>query len=68
MFSELYGFKISFTSRRCKYLTLGVTNLPGNVALCPYCQSPEDCANSGGSEFVVDFPLADDRALTRPAD
>ena len=63
MFSELYGFKISFTSRQCKYLASGATDHPGNVALCPYCQSLEESANGGGSEFVVDFPLAADEAL-----
>jgi len=68
MFSELYGFKISFKSRRCKYLASSSITPPGNVASCPYCQSPEDCANSGGSEFVVNFPLADDRSLNGPAE
>jgi len=59
MFSEIYGFKLSFTSRRCEHLNRSMVQWPGQVAHCPHCESTEDCANSGGSEFVVDFPLAD---------
>jgi signal transduction histidine kinase len=55
MFSELYGFNVSFTSTRCPYL-VGREN---PVALCPHCRNLHDCAESSGSEFVVDFPLAD---------
>jgi signal transduction histidine kinase len=59
MFSELYDFNISFTSSRCPYLQSPTAELPGDVQLCTYCQSPADCANNGGSEFVVDFKLSD---------
>ena len=58
MFSELYGFRLSFTSRRCSYLTDSLQDGPGEVVRCPHCSHQEDCVNSGGSEFVVDFPLA----------
>ncbi|MGC9030308.1 MAG: GAF domain-containing protein [Desulfomonilaceae bacterium] len=57
MFSELYGFKLSFKSQRCPYLSEDGLNLPGNVASCPHCKSPADCLEKGGSEFVVVFPL-----------
>lgn len=62
MFSELYGFKLSFTSQRCAHLTVLESQFAGNVDCCEHCQSPADCADSGGSEFVVDFPLADSKA------
>lgn len=62
MFSELYGFKLSFTSQRCTHLTVLESQFAGNVDCCEHCQSPADCADSGGSEFVVDFPLADSKA------
>jgi GAF domain-containing protein len=57
MFSELYGFKLSFTSRRCSYLK-GADSLPGDASGCPSCKSIRDCHENGGSEFVVDFKLA----------
>jgi GAF domain-containing protein len=59
MFSELYGFRLSFTSQRCSYLTSD-DEMPGNVDLCPHVSSLEECAQNGGSEFVVVFPLAKD--------
>jgi GAF domain-containing protein len=65
MFSELYGFKLSFQSRRCSFLEGSGEQWPGDVASCPYCQSPEDCEKNGGSEFVVDFPLADSKAAAQ---
>ncbi len=65
MFSELYGFKLSFKSQRCPLLAAAETNSPEDVEYCDHCKSIEDCANNGGSEFVVDFPLADgQQALT----
>jgi len=60
MFSELYGFKLSFTSQRCPFLVEQNLNLPGNVEYCTHCKSPLDCLAKGGSEFVVVFPLEGD--------
>jgi GAF domain-containing protein len=59
MFSELYGFKLSFKSQRCPLLEEHETQASGDMEYCEHCQSIEDCANNSGSEFVVDFPLAD---------
>jgi len=59
MFSELYGFKLSFKSQRCPLLANSETKAPADMEFCEHCKSIEDCANNGGSEFVVDFPLAD---------
>lgn len=59
MFSELYRFKVSCTTRRCPHLIDGQSQFPGNVEYCEYCLHANECADSGGSEFVVDFPLAD---------
>ncbi len=53
MFSELYGFKLSFTSQRCPYLTESDEAMPGNVELCVHCHTIEDCTKNGGSEFTV---------------
>ncbi len=56
MFSELYHFKVSFTSKRCRYL-IEESKFPGDAGTCSHCPTPQDCVESGGSEFVVDFPL-----------
>ena len=57
MFSELYHFKVSFTSKRCKYL-IEASKFPGDVGTCPHCPTPQNCVESGGSEFIVEFPLS----------
>jgi len=62
MFSELYGFRLSFKSQRCPHLDSSGDNCPADALQCPHCQSAADCARYGGSEFVVDFPLADSKA------
>jgi K+-sensing histidine kinase KdpD len=62
MFSELYGFRLSFNSRRCLQFDAAPDSLPGDVSRCPHCQAPEDCERNSGSEFIVDFPLADSKA------
>jgi len=59
MFSELYGFKVSFTSQRCPLLVGSNGQPQRSVQFCQECQAPAECAHNGGSEFVVDFPLAD---------
>jgi GAF domain-containing protein len=59
MFSELYGFRVSFESQRCPLL-VSTDGKPGrDVELCQTCAKPEECTSKGGTEFVVDFPLAD---------
>lgn len=62
MFSELYGFKLSFTSRRCSFLGASEETWPGDVDACSHCGVRADCGKQNGSEFVVDFPLADSKA------
>jgi len=57
MFSELYGFRLSFTSQRCPHLATLEEMSPGKVELCAQCDNTANCAESGGSEFVVDFRL-----------
>jgi GAF domain-containing protein len=63
MFSELYGFRLSFKSQRCPHLDSGGCEVwPADTLQCPHCRSAADCAAFGGSEFLVDFPLADSKA------
>ncbi|MEW6349218.1 MAG: GAF domain-containing protein [Thermodesulfobacteriota bacterium] len=59
MFSEIYGFKLSFTSKRCPHLEDSAPQMPGDASECPHCAVSADCERYGGTEFVVDFPLAD---------
>jgi GAF domain-containing protein len=66
MFSELYNFKVSYTSKRCTHLG-EESEFPGDAANCPHCAVPQDCAESGGSEFLVDFPLSDGDSQAKPA-
>lgn len=64
MFSELYGLRVSFKSRRCPHLEEYQERFPGDVDLCEHCRTLECCEENGGSEFVVDFPLAASSAST----
>lgn len=68
MFSEIYGFKVSFTSRRCDHIKQASTSICGDADRCPVCTFPQECMLHGGSEFVIDFPLADKRAATAPTE
>jgi GAF domain-containing protein len=58
MFSELYGFRLSFFSNRCRYLTEKGVESSDVVESCSNCRNYVDCPENGGSEFVVDFALA----------
>lgn len=63
MFSELYGFNLTFKSERCPLLMASDDKLGGGDAeLCNECKSAQNCSNLGGSEFVVGFPLADEKS------
>jgi GAF domain-containing protein len=59
MWSELYGFNLSFKSRRCPHIAAAGETWSGDQELCERCNVQALCAEAGGSEFVVDFPLAD---------
>lgn len=59
MFSEIYGFRISFTSQRCPRLVAAEASAGGVLEVCGRCRSQGTCEEASGSEFVVDFPLAD---------
>jgi GAF domain-containing protein len=63
MFSELYDFKVSFKSKRCAHLLHNGGELPGEVEACKSCDDLEECREAGGSEFIVDFKLADEKDI-----
>jgi GAF domain-containing protein len=59
MFSELYGFRLSFTTKRCALLkNAGQTKLSVEE-ICRQCCNTDACHNNSGSEFVVDFPTSE---------
>jgi GAF domain-containing protein len=58
MFSELYGFKPSFTSKRCSHLGEAAEKKAVDSTICPVCRNERPCVEGGGSEFTIDFPLA----------
>ena len=62
MFSELYGFNLTFNSERCPHLISREDQSPVDEEYCRQCRFSADCSHSGGSEFVVGFPLADEKS------
>jgi signal transduction histidine kinase len=50
-----FGFDISCKSKRCIYIPTDQDICPGNISMCQYCTSPDDCKKSGGSVFSVSF-------------
>ena len=55
MFSELYGFKLSFKSERCPHLISSDEAFPGNTDYCEHCKTFEYCADHGGSRIRGGF-------------
>jgi PAS domain S-box-containing protein len=55
--SERYGFQITMTSTRCKFIPQETDICPGRISRCPYCKQTEDCYQSGETIFSVYFPL-----------
>ncbi len=56
IFSERFGFKITFKSTRCSCIPTARDVCPGDISQCSCCTRPEDCYANGGTEFVVEIP------------
>jgi len=56
VFGERYGFQLSMTSRRCRFLEEEGAICPGSIEQCEHCERLEDCMQSGGSTFSAFFP------------
>ena len=56
--SKRFGFDITVVSQRCLYLPTDRDLCPGRISKCPYCRVREDCFNSGGSTFCLNFSVA----------
>lgn len=55
IFSERYNFKIRMTSNRCRFIPRDEDLCPGNIEDCSYCQTIEDCLDTGGTTMIVQF-------------
>jgi len=58
IFAERYGFQIEMESVRCPHLPSDQAQCPGAIDKCPFCETREDCFQSGGTSFRVFFPPA----------
>ncbi|MGC8658234.1 MAG: GAF domain-containing protein [Desulfomonilaceae bacterium] len=68
MFSELYGFRLSFSSKRCPRLTEQGVESSDVVESCANCKNQSKCPEEGGSEFIVDFSLANTNNIEHKTD
>jgi hypothetical protein len=57
IFSERYSFKIQMDTKRCKYLPTDMDLCPGDTTKCPHIRAREGCLESGGTVFLVSFPM-----------
>jgi signal transduction histidine kinase len=58
IFSERYGFRISLSSNRCRFIPLETDVCPGRISVCPSCEDRGTCLQSGATEVLVQFPEA----------
>ncbi len=56
IFSERFGFNISFASSRCKYIPNEWDACKGHISSCMFVKDREECLSSGGSVFTIRFP------------
>ncbi len=55
IFSEKCNFSIHASSERCRFIPGKNDICPGNISNCSFCKNENDCYQSGGSVFTVDF-------------
>lgn len=56
VYGERFGFDLSVTSERCRFIPTDQDECPGDIARCPHVTKEEECAQSGGTTFSVSFP------------
>ncbi|MCP3871604.1 MAG: PAS domain S-box protein [Desulfobacteraceae bacterium] len=57
IFSEQYNFMIHVSSTRCNFIPGKDDICPGNIDECTFCKENNDCYQSGGSSFTVNFKI-----------
>ena len=56
IFSARHGFTLKMESKRCRFLFENQDiECPGDIDACRFCQTQEDCLNSGYTIFTVFF-------------
>jgi signal transduction histidine kinase len=55
IFSERYHFTIRIDSHRCPVIPKDTDVCPGDIRLCPACNTRDDCFNSGGTSVHIRF-------------
>ncbi|MDA8133085.1 MAG: PAS domain S-box protein [Desulfobacteraceae bacterium] len=58
LFSERYPYALRIDSTRCPVIPEDTDLCPGDISLCPACQTPEDCFHSGGTAVRLKFGKA----------
>lgn len=55
IFADVHQFRVNCESARCQYIPRENDSCPGVVSECPYIQRKEQCAQSGGTAFKLEF-------------
>jgi signal transduction histidine kinase len=61
MFAERFGFKISMTSTRCRFIPTDKDECPGDVDECVHLERPDQCRETGGTQVSVRFHVAEEK-------
>lgn len=57
IFSDRFGYTLKMQSRRCGFLLENLEiSCPGDIEKCSFCNTRQDCFNSGYSVFTIFFP------------
>ncbi|OGP63822.1 MAG: hypothetical protein A2V65_01920 [Deltaproteobacteria bacterium RBG_13_49_15] len=57
LFSERFGFEISFHSIRCGFIPNDSDICPGRISDCRHVSNRDECLASGGATFSLTFPI-----------
>jgi PAS domain S-box-containing protein len=55
LFSERFNFTLDIDSTRCRFIPADTDTCPGDIRRCPFCTTPDDCLNSGGTQVTLTF-------------
>jgi len=58
IYGQRYGFDLLLESKRCAHIPEDKDICPGQISQCLQCRNALDCLSSGGSTFMVVFPVA----------
>lgn len=55
LFSERFNFTLDIDSTRCAFIPADTDTCPGDIRGCPFCTTPDECLNSGGTTVTLTF-------------